>query len=229
MIQSTAVSTYLPSVLTSDAVIITGNIITNSNNTPFNAYTLSLPQIYIEYLGNFYPVNKVNKVVNGENTLQWQIIADVDLTGQQSLINKNIINIDKNNKITYINGSSFVINDWSSADVWLIKIDNKYHNIQFDNGDYYIYTDYGFSISPNQLTYYINSPNPTYSTTIDVFSQTQSTPLSFPIYKCQFTDIKNIDNDPINTVFSDFEYDKSNEVVQTDESKMYYINLNSIN
>jgi hypothetical protein len=227
-IQSKSVSTYLPSVLKPDAVIITGNIITNSNNTPFNDFTLSLPQIYVEYMGNFYPVNKINKTVNGVNTIQWQIISDVDLTGQQALINKNIITIDNNNKITYIDGSSFTINDWNTADLWLIKIDNKYHTIQYDSGDYYIYTDYGFTITSNQLTYYINSPDPNYSTTIDVYSQ-GSTPVSFPIYKCQFTDIKNIDSDIIETEFSKFEYDKSNEVIQTDESKMHLINLTSNN
>ena len=229
MVKTIAVSTYLPSVLTSDAVIISGNIITNSSNVPFNSYTLGLPQIYIEYMGNFYPVNKIDKTTNGVNTTEWRIITDIDLTGQQGLINKNIINIDANNKLSYVDGTSFIIDDWNTSDVWLIEIDNKYHNIQFDNGDYYIYTDYGFNISSNQLTYYVNYPNPTYSTTINVYSQTQSTPLSFPIYKCQFTDIKNIDNDPIETTFADFEYDKSDEVVQTDESKMHLINLNSTN
>ena len=229
MVKTIAVSTYLPSVLTSDAVIISGNIITNSSNVPFNSYTLGLPQIYIEYIGNFYPVNKIDKTTNGVNITEWRIITDIDLTGQQDLINKNIINIDANNKLSYVDGTSFIIDDWNTSDVWLIEIDNKYHNIQFDNGDYYIYTDYGFNISSNQLTYYVNYPDPTYSTTINVYSQTQSTPLSFPIYKCQFTDIKNIDNDPIETTFADFEYDKSDEVVQTDESKMHLINLNSTN
>lgn len=228
MIQSKSVSTYLPSLLLPDATIESGNIIVNGNNKPFNDYTLSLSQIYIEYMGNFYPVNKIYRIINSVNTLQWQIISDVDLTGKQAYINKNIINIDNNNKITYIDGNSFTIDDWNTADVWLMKIDNKYHTIQYDNGDYYLYTDFGFKISSNKLTYYINDPSPTHSTTINVYSE-GNTPLSFPIYKCQFTDIKNIDNDIIETEFAKFEYDKSDEVIQTDESKMYLINLDSTN
>lgn len=228
MVQCKSVSTYLPSVLKTDAIITTGNIITNASNAPFNDLTLSLPQIYVEYMGNFYPVNKIYNTINGVTTLQWQIISDVDLTGKESMINKNIINIDNNNKITYINGTPFSIDDWNTADVWLIKIDDKYHNIQYDSGNYYIYSDYGFKISSNQLTYYVNYPDPTYSTTINVFSEGK-TPLSFPIYKCQFTDIKNIDNDVIETEFAKFEYDKSSEVIQSDESKMYLINLDSKN
>ena len=226
LVLSKSVSTYLPSILMPDAVIITGNIITNGNNIPFNDSTLKLSNIFIEYLGNFYPVNQISKTdSNGNSYIQYTIISDIDLTGKQALINNNIINIDSNNKITYIDGSSFTIDDWNTADVWVINIDGKYHNIQKDTNDYYIYTDYGFRITTNTLSYYVNDPDPDYNTTINMTSGT--TPTSFSIYKCQFTEIRNLDETIVDTEFSKFEYDVDSQVIQTDQSKMYLSNLAS--
>ena len=227
MILSKSVSTYLPSILKADAVITTGNIITNAGNSPFSDSTLKLDKIFVEYLGNFYPVNKVNKTINGVQTTQWLITSDINLAGKQALINKNIINIDTNNKISYIDGTSFTIDDWNTADVWLININGKYHNIQMENNDYYIYSDYGFNISSNMLSYFINSPDPAYNTTIDMTSGDK--PTSFGIFKCVFTDIKNLDSNIIDTEFSKFEYNNDTDVIQNDEPKMYFTNLDSKN
>lgn len=241
MILSKSVSTYLPSVLVPGFVIKTGNIITDFYNKPFTEATLKLDRIFIEYLGNFYEVKKVIKDIGGVKTIQWTIISDIDLVGKQALINKNIINIDENNKITYSNGDPFTIENYNTADVWLIKIGDKFHNIQFYEGNYYIYTDYGFSISGNNLSYFINSPDPYYNTTIDMSSGNSWTgdnvilndksniPVSLPIYKCIFSDVKNFDESIVDTEFSKFEYDKDIEVVQTDESKMYLTNLEDKN
>jgi hypothetical protein len=218
---SKSVSTYLPSVLLSGATISSGNIITNNGNTPFSESTMKLDKIWIEYLGNFYPVNKIVT----STTTTWQIISNIDLIGKEAIVNKNIINIDENNKITYINGNSFVIDDWDSADVWLIEIDGKYHNIQIDNNEYYIYTDYGFNISSSELIYYTNYPDPNYRNTVNMLSGI--VPKSFPIYKCIFSEIKAFDDSIVDTEFSKFEYEKENDVIQTDETKMYLTDLNS--
>ena len=238
---SKSVSTYLPSVIVSDAVILPGNILTSTFNKPFSDSTLKLNKIFIEYLGNFYEVKKVSVNIGGFNTIQWKIISNIDLSGKEGLINKNIITIDSNNKITYIDGSSFTIDDWNTADVWLIKIGNNYHNLQLDNGDYYIYSDYGFTINSTTLNYYVNSPNPAYNTTIDMISgnswtasnvvntTTTNMPVSFPIYKCVFSDIKYFDDTIIDTQFAKFEYDKEDTVIQTDETKMYLTNLDDKN
>ena len=238
MIISKSVSTYLPSIIANDVIILPGNIITNTFNKPFSDSTLKLNNIYVEYLGNFYNVAK--NIFN--NVIQWTIISNIDLSGQQGLLNQNIINIDSNNKITYLNGNSLIIDDWDTADVWLMKIGNMYHTLQNNNGDYYLYTDYGFTINGNILNYFINYPNPTYSTYIDVSngktwignniivnSSTSSTPVSFPIYKCVFSDVKYFDESIIDTEFSKFEYDTTSDVIQTDESKMYLTNLSDTN
>jgi len=229
MILSKSVTTYLASIVVSDCEILSGNILTSTFNKPFTDKTLEQSKIFIEILGNFYEVVKVPVNIAGFNTYHWIILSDIDLTGKQALINKSVITIDSNNKITYLDGSSFVIDDWNTADVWLIKIGEQYHTLQYDNGDYYIYSDYGFKINSTTLNYYINYPDPAYNTTIDMLSTTSNnTPVSFPIYKLQFTDIKYFDETIVNTKFANHEYEIENTVIQTDEPKMHMENLESI-
>lgn len=225
MVLSKSVTTYLPSIVVPDCEILPGNILTSTFNKPFSDSTLKLDKIYIEILGNFYEVINQPVTIAGFETNQWIIISNEDLTGKQTLINKNVINIDSNNKITYIDGSSFVIDDWNTADVWIIKIGEKFHVLQYEDGDYYIWSDYAFTIGTNTLNYFINYPDPNYNTTINMTSD--DTFVSFPIYKLQFSDIKAFDETLVDTKFSKFEYDKEDTVITTDEPKMYLDNLES--
>jgi hypothetical protein len=240
MIYSISVTTFLTSIVVSDAEILPGNILTSTFNKPFSDATLKQDQIFIEIKGIIYEVINVPINIAGFETNQWVILSDIDLSGQQSLINKNIVNIDSNNKITYANGNSFVIDDFCSADIWLIKIGDKYHTLQFSNGDYYIYTDYAFTVNSSTLNYYINYPDPSYNTTIDLTTGNSWTssniipntsgkinPISFPIYKLQFTEIKQFDETIVETKFTYHQYEIENIVTQTDEPKMYLTDLAS--
>lgn len=224
MEQITSLSTYIGSIVLPDAYITTGNIITNPSNFPFSESTFKMDKIFVEYLGNFYKVKKVIKTDSlGNQKINWTIISDIDLVGKESYLNKNMINIDSNNKITLVSGATFSIDNWNTADVWLIKIGNKYHNIQYESGDYYIYSDYAFSISTNKLTYYINYPDPNYSYTIDMLNG--DFPETFPVYRLKFSDVKSFDETIIETDFAKFEYNLEDKVIQTDEPKMYMTNL----
>lgn len=238
MILSKSVTTYLPSIVAPDCVILPGNILTSTFNKPFSDSTLKLSEIFIEILGNLYKVINVPVNIAGFETSQWIILSDIDLTGKQGLINQNVITIDSNNKITYFDGSSFTIDDWNTADVWLIQIGDKYHTLQYESGDYYIYSDYAFSVNSTTINYFINYPDPAYNTTIDMLtgnswtasnviysSGTMSSLVSFPIYKLQFSDIKYFDETVVDTHFSKFEYDIHDTVIQTDEPKMHLDNL----
>jgi hypothetical protein len=239
MVYSTSIATYLPSVVVSDCEILQGNILTSTFNKPFTDATLKQKDIFIEVEGNYYKVINVPVNIAGFETNQWIILSDKDLTGKQSLINKNIITIDTNNKISYSNGSSFVINDWNTADLWLIKIGNKYHTLQYSNGDYYIYSDYAFSQNQTTLNYYINYPDPTYNYTLDLLTGNYWTASNvitnnpdlnlqtFPIYKLQFSDIKYFDESIVETKFANHQYELHNEVIQTDEPKMHMTDLSS--
>jgi len=237
MIYYNSVTTYLSSVVVSDCEILTGNILTSTFNKPFNDATLKQSKIFIEIEGQIYQVINKQVTIAGFETNQWAILSDKDLTGKQALINKNFISIDSNNKITYLDGSSFIIDGWNTADVWIIKIGNKYHTLQYTNGDYYIYTDYAFTINSSTLNYYINYPDESYNTTIDMLSgnswtasntiinNQDTTPIVFPIYKLQFSDVKNFDETLVETKFAHHQYDLENEVTQTDEPKMHMTDL----
>lgn len=228
MEQIIAISTYVGSIVLPDAYITSGNIITNPSNFPFSESTMQLDKIFVEYLGNFYEVKKVFRSDSlGIERLYWTIISDVDLEGKEAYLNKNIINIDSNNKINLVGGATFSIDNWNTADVWLVKIGDKFHNIQYDSGSYYIYSDYAFTISTDKLTYYVNYPDPSYSHTIQML--TGAFPETFPVYRLKFSDIKSFDETIIDTNFARFEYNIEDKVIQTDEPKMYMTNLDSKN
>lgn len=239
MIYSKSVTTYLSSVVVPDCEILPGNILTSTFNRPFTDETLKQNRIFIEIEGFLYEVVNVPVNIAGFETNRWIIKSDKDLTGKQSLINKNVIIIDSNNKISYLNGQPFIIEDWNTADVWLIKIGDKFHTLQYTEGNYYIYSDYGFSAGSGTLNYYINYPDPAYNTTIDMTTGNywtgsnvnqiygSNSPTSFPIYKLQFTEIKQFDETLVETKFANHQYEKQNEVIQTDEPKMHMTDLSN--
>ena len=221
------VSTYNPSVIRNDVAILPGNILHNIYNKPFNDSTLLLKQIFVEYLGNFYEVRNVQILLNNVLTNVWKIISDLDLSGKENYLNKNIINIDDNNKITYLNGESFVIENYADADVYLIEINGVYHNLQKNNNDYYIYSDYGFGVNNNTINYYVNSPDANFNHVIDMLED--KLPKTFAIMRCKFTDIKDFDHTIVETKHSNYEYELEDKIVQTDESKMHLTDIKDIN
>jgi hypothetical protein len=49
----------------------------------------------------------------------------------------------------------------SDPDIWLLQIDNNYHNIiQNSDGSFSLNTDYGFTQSSDKFSYYINQSDP---------------------------------------------------------------------
>ena len=67
-----------------------------------------------------------------------QIISDIDLTGKQSLLNKNtgLIGDDTTypNRLLNYDNTNYSISDWDSADIWLIEIDGMFHNLVRETG-----------------------------------------------------------------------------------------------
>jgi hypothetical protein len=240
MIYSKSFTTLLLSEVTSDAEIIDGNILTSTFNKPFTDATLKQKQIFIEIEGFIYEVINIPVTIAGFETNRWKILSNIDLTGKESLINKNVVTIDSNNKISYINGDSFIIEDFDTADVWVVQIGDKYHTIQYTDGDYYIYTDYAFTVNSSYLNYYINYPDSNYNTTVDLTTGNYWTasnvvtnntgkinPVSFPIFKLKFTDIKYFDETIVETKFANHQYELENSVTQSDEPKMYMTDLSN--
>ena len=241
-----SVSPYIPPALKPDIIVSPGNILSSlSNSNPFVKDFNSSLIYYVEYLGNFYEVqqyqeasapikttvrvgNVITDTVASVPINKYRIISDLDLSGKQSLLNNNIISIDSNNNISLINGATFSIPNYDNADLWLININDINHVIQKnDNNQYYIQTDYGFQISIDKFSYYVNDPDPNYRTDVSLLIDSATPPVTFQIFRAKFSDIKDFDTKITETEYAKFEYDIDTQLVSTDETKLYVTDLRS--
>ena len=209
---------------------------------------------YIEIGGNFYRIEKyldkqttsTQRILGTQslsssvfvdqsiesNVTKYKIISNISLAGRQSEINKNTIfistDINGSSRLSYSDGSTFSIDGFGDADVWMIQIDSNYHTITIGvDGEYYLRTDYGFDQSYDKFDYYINDPDPNYRKSLSLIVDSNNPPKKFGIYKCKFTDIKDFDTDIVETQFSKHEYMKTSQLTLTDETKMYATNYQS--
>jgi hypothetical protein len=167
----------------------------------------------------------------------------------KNIINRYKINIlfDGEHNIIEPHSNEFTIDPYYDCsgdttrdmfgDLYLINIQGVYHvlkngsdiiysdhdtynkNILIDK--YYIQSDYAINSNGKRLEYWKGGSNSKhyryYSTTGNTI---KDTPISFPIYRVKFCDIKDFDFDIVNTRFSDFNYEKT-EYVYTEEQKLY--------
>jgi hypothetical protein len=244
------VTPFVMPELHSDVVVYGSNTIASTNfGDPFKNGWRSDVDMWVEYLGEFYRVvkfeetldsavtaqnvgNKTNKVLVDTVTkpvvTKYKIVTDLDLSGKQSLLNKRSCYINSQNQIVKTDGSPYLISNFTFADVNLIDIDGKYHNIVLENGYLTLVTDYGFKFQENNnFEYYINSGSSGFSTKIDLFITNLNNPKNFKIYRVKFTDVKDFDTFIVDTEFSKFEYEKRNDLTKTEETKMYLTDLRS--
>lgn len=244
MYKVTSISPYITPSIKNDAYIKEGNMLYSPSGDPFvEGFT---ENNYIEYNGEYYKVEKYievrsNKILQkveideimtdmhvNETFTNYKIISDIDLEGKESLINKNYAligseTINQNKLILSTEISNLLKNDWETADVWLIEIDSMYHNMIKEADDsFLINSDYYFKISQNYYEYWTNNDNIKKVNLID-----NDYPVKFNIYKLKFTDIKDFDNRIIDTDYSRFEYEKKDDITDTDETKIYLKNLYS--
>ena len=214
-----------PEILVSNIQIIADNIIVDLSGNSIDPTVRGWDDTryyYVEYLGNFYTLTRY---YGSDGSFTYKIISALSLIGMQALLNKQILQIDTNNYISYnpsYNTASFSIPNFNQGDCWIININNVYHTIKQDSNGYYLYTDYGFNLSGTTLQYYINSPDPNYLTTLNLSNLTiDNPPLSVVIYQLNFSTIKDFDTQIIETDFSRFEYEQVDDLTQTDETKLY--------
>ena len=244
MVQVKTLSPYITPFIKTDAIILENNILHSPTGDPFVEGFLDHKVYYVEYLGEYYKVEKftetgnntLQSVTNGTVTTQqyvpqiftkWRIISDINLVGKQSLLNKNTGLITSDKKLINYDLTNFVIDDWSTADIWLIEIDGMFHNLIKDatDGSIKVYSDYTFKFNENDYTYWINKNDPSYTKKVSFLVDKNNTPKKFKIYKLKFTDIKDFDTKIVDTEYSKYEYEKKYEITETDETKMYLIDL----
>ncbi len=259
MIKVKTLSPYITPFLKSDVVVQSGNILYSPSGDPFVEGFMDHKVYYVEYNGEYYKVEKfteesrpsltsvrINNVVTQEYTTtqlnKWRIISDIDLSGKELLLNKNTGLIGDSttypNRLLNYDNTNFDIEDWNTADIWLIEIDGVFHNLvrettpEIVNGvemtttKIRINSDYSFSVGENDYTYYIaKNVSSEYTKKVSFIVDKNNPPKKWTIYKLKFTDIKDFDDRIVDTEFSKYEYEKAFELTDTDETKMYLPNL----
>ena len=159
---------------------------------------------------------------------RWRIISSIDLTGKQALLNKNIGYVDSTNKaLMNYDNTAFDITNFELADLWIIEIDGVYHNLVKEDGIIKIHSDYGFKFYQNEYEYWINKADSSYTKKVSFIVNSENPPKKFKIYRLSLTDIKDFDDKIVDTEYSKFEYEKDNDLTNTEETKLYMNNLNS--
>lgn len=240
------ISPFTTPELRRDIIIDSGNLLRSIEfGDPFlNGFDVNNP-MYIEYLGSFYkvekfveslsqtisPVAQSGKFKTDEPTIpqvnRYRIIADIDLSNQHHRLNDRLCYINANNYIMrQIDNQPFIIDDFDMADLNIILIDGKYHSVIKDGNYLKVYTDYAFTWSKNtSFTYYINKGDSDYLTTISLKELDANK--NFQIFRCKLSNICDFDTNLVDNDFSKFEYDKVNDLSNTEEVKMIITDLRS--
>ena len=237
----TTMSPYITPFLRNDIVIQSGNVLYSPTNVdPFIEGWSDTRPFYVEYQGEYYKVEKFieqlgnqltqtssgNLVVESYQditTTRYRIISKVDLEGKESEVNKNFGLIDSDFRLLNYDLSYKDIEDFDNYDIWMIEIDGIFHNlIRFDN-TIKVNSDYSFEFNENDYTYKVAGV----STKVSFVVDSNNTPKKFNIYRANLTDIKDFDTRIVDTEPSKFEYEKEDELTETDETKMYFENLAS--
>jgi len=174
--------------------------------------------------------NTTTTQLSRDKVTRYKIISDIDLFGKpitQKPTNEKIkIVFEENeNRLKLNDDSKFEIDNFDRADLWLIKINGDFFKLKKNvQGFICIHTDYAFEQKEDKIDYYINDPDPKTRKSFKIILQQTLKPVVFSIYRCQFTDIKDFDNDIVETEYSKFEYDRESSIVNTEEPKMYVKN-----
>lgn len=239
---SRTMSPYITPFLRPDVEIQEGNILYSPSNVdPFSEGFVESRPFYIEYQGNYYKVDKftetgsvvltqspsgnyVNEEYQTSIVTKYKIISEIDLEGKQLELNQNYGYIDSDGILTNYFNSPLIIDDFDTADVWIIEIDGILHNLIKKDGKIKIYSDYSFDFRENDYSYKIAGKETKISFVVD---SKNFPPKKFNIYKANFTEIKDFDTRIVDTEYSKYEYEKDDELTETDETKMYLENLSS--
>jgi hypothetical protein len=239
MVLHQTISPYSPPKL-KDGLTIENNVFSPSEVDPFVDGYSQDRIYYVEHKGNYYKVEtfqeqgevELNEVNNSEGFIseeyitptitKWKVIAPVEINDINELNNNHgVINSDK--VLVDENGTPIDIEGFDDADIWLIEIDGICHNLVKEDGEIKLVTDYSFEFNENDFRYKVAGIENKVQTIVDK----NNDPVKFNIYKLSFSDIRDFDTNIVDTEYSKYEYEKKDELTQTDETKMYVTDLNS--
>lgn len=239
-----SITPFITPRLKDDIEILSGNILSSSTGDPFIGGFNTSEDMWVEYLGDFYKVERYEVTNNALGRIRqtsrvstedysdrvsvvYKIISEIDLSGKEDQLNQKQFLIDDQNRLLDTNSDPYIIDDFDLSDVHLIEIDGKHHNLVLDQDGYIkIYTDFGFSVKDEyRFEYYINYPSKSYYRFIDLEISNSNQPKKFNIYRASFTDIKDFDTNIVNSDFARYEYEKKEDITKTEEPKLYTTDL----
>ena len=227
-----------------------GSTFVESNNSPFvegwkldKKYWIQTNNII--YQNEFYQVIRISK----NDKYVYQVVSEYSLSGVTfSSINDRtcFINykagytyncktmLNPSGYTNYISGltTDFTIDSYYEdgerknmfGDLYIINIDGSFHILKIRDGSYYIQTDFAINSYPTGLEYWKGGRNSKYYTSKPVYTYGNK-PLSYPVYRIKFSDIKDFDFERLDTHFADFDYEKD-IYYSTDEHKLYATDYN---
>ena len=183
---------------------------------PFVDY-VSGKQYFIEYKGVFYIVK--------ETDLGFKVISDYNL-------NNDIVNV---NKLTVSIVNNYIISDnifldnslFNSKSVWCINLGEQVYRLKYDSVKslYFIDTNYvinsvsdGISIIQGEVD-------------MSIKYRSDESPMTFDIYNLDFIDVVDYNYDFIDSEYTDYEYEYTDDITLSDEPKTYFdddIDISSI-
>jgi len=167
--------------------------------------------------------------VSRDKTIRYKIISDTDLFGKRitpKVLNEKIKIVFENNenRIKLNDDTPFTLDNFEQYDMWIMKINGEFFKLRKNQqGFICIHTDYAFEQNESKIDYYINDPDPSTRKSFRILLEQTLRPVIFSIYRCQFTDIKDFDTDIVETEYAKFEYDKEDEIISTEEPKLYVV------
>lgn len=228
---------YTPIALVDSVVVGADNVLSYDGDNPFVDIN-STTDYFVEIGGVYSKIAPFDQVVGyglvnvpGEVTTQkkdvitqvrWKIISSNNYEGYTYAdMNNHTVVIGQDGTIT---GAELPSTDLlEKTDLWLLYLGDEYVVVNIVDSNLMINSDYSFSMKGNNVE--MTSGGVVQKTVKGVDSD--GFPVSFGLYRCNFTDIKDFDVNLINSDFANFEYDVDNVLVKTDESKLYYSDYSS--
>jgi len=197
---------------------------------------------YVYAIDNLYKVIKIYenrewhyKIISDQNILISDITRDNEIDiFFEDLGNKNYYNYLRSRTVMTNYIDSLIQTDGITdlyADLYLIKIDGKYHVLECELNEYdgllehYIRTDYAIECDDNTLQYWlVNQTDSTYSKTVQVEDTiNEKEPITFPVYRVKFREIKDFDFNRIDSGFANFDFHRKDQYIDTTEHKLYAV------
>jgi len=194
---------------------------------------------YVFAQNDLYRVDRV--LDNG--VYYYKIISDIDLTiddvtrdNEVDIVFNDLGNGEYNNYIKPRNKLTLFLDELITqegvqdlyGDLYLIKIDNKYHVLECSINDYdgrlehFIRTDYGVECNYKELTYWLENKTRGITETVDVEDiLNDERPIKFDIYRVKFREVKDFDFHRVDTGYADFDFQNDDEYEETSEHKLY--------